>query len=180
MKKGRVIIAGIAAVFIAGVIIVRLMGGKEVQAADTPTVVETITPQIGDIRLYTSLLGKAEPEQSAVIHPEAGGTVLNVFVKAGDNVSAGQEICTIDTKQVENARNTMENAQVAYQEAQTALGRLLPLYQGASFPRRNMRKAPMRFKRQRSRCVRPQKSMNGNILTAMLRLLSAAGSRCVE
>lgn len=117
-------------VLVAGIIIVRMMGGKEAQTVSTPTFVETAVPQIADIRLYTSLLGKAEPEQSAVIHPEAGGTVTEVFIKAGDRVTAGQALCIIDTKQVENAKNTMENAQVAYQEAQTNLGRMTPLYQG--------------------------------------------------
>lgn len=129
MKKGNVIVAGIAGVFIVGMVVVRMMSGKETQVVREATFVETITPQVADIRLYTSLLGKAEPEQSAMIYPEASGTVLNVFVKAGDQVSAGQAICTIDTKQVESAKNTMETAQVAYQEAQTSLGRMTPLYQ---------------------------------------------------
>lgn len=133
MKKGKLFAAGtavVAVVFIAGMAVVRVMGGKETQTVSTPPYVETITPQTADIRLYTSLLGDAEPEQSAVIHPETGGTILEVFVKAGDEISAGQAICMIDTKQVENARNTMENAQVAYQEAETELGRMTPLYQG--------------------------------------------------
>ena len=63
------------------------------------------------------------------IYPKMAGEVTEVFVKAGDVVEAGQPICTIDTKQVDAARLSLESATQALQDAQTNLARQQALFQ---------------------------------------------------
>ena len=63
------------------------------------------------------------------IYPKMAGEVTEVFVKAGDVVEEGQPICTIDTKQVDAARLSLESATQALQDAQTNLARQQALFQ---------------------------------------------------
>lgn len=131
MKK-TIVFAGLAAAVLAGVCAVRLLNRGEEMAVNARTVVETVKPEIGTIALYTDLIGTVEPEQVARVYAEVSGTVTEVLASAGDTVSAGQLICTVDTKQVESAKNEMDSAQVTYREAQTTLGRITALYQAGS------------------------------------------------
>lgn len=131
MKK-TIVFAGLAAAVLAGVCAVRLLNRGEETAVNARTVVETVKPETGTIALYTDLIGTVEPEQVARVYAEVSGTVTEVLASAGDTVSAGQLICTVDTKQVESAKNEMDSAQVTYREAQTTLGRITVLYQAGS------------------------------------------------
>lgn len=127
MKKG-VIVGVAAAVFICAVVIPRFMNKKQFAEAVALPVMETAYPQTGDIRLTTSLIGKVEPSDVVYIYPKAAGDVTSVNVKAGDVVTEGQVICTIDTKQVETAKSSMEAAALTLKEAQAELGRQQILY----------------------------------------------------
>ena len=91
---------------------------------------EAQNPQTGDIRLTTSVIGKIEPSDVVYIYPKAAGDVTAVNVKAGDVVTKGQVLCTIDTKQVESAKNTMDSAALALRQAQEELSRQQLLYAG--------------------------------------------------
>lgn len=95
--------------------------------------IEAEPPEIGDIELYTSLIGYVEPEYIAgfIRRPR---TITEVFIKAGDTVKAGQSICTVDTKLVESTESAMKNAEVSLREARTALNRMSILYQSGEFP----------------------------------------------
>ena len=53
----------------------------------------------------------------------------SVNVKAGDPVKKGDVICTIDTKQVDTAKNSMDSAQLSLKQAQDELARQQILYQ---------------------------------------------------
>ena len=53
-----------------------------------------------------------------------------VNVKAGDTVTKGQVLFTIDTEQVANEKNSVDSAQVNLQEAQSDLARMQILYDG--------------------------------------------------
>ncbi|MCC2817182.1 efflux RND transporter periplasmic adaptor subunit [Lachnoclostridium pacaense] len=121
---------------IIGVILVlavtRITGNKEEVEEDKVTMVEITCPERATIELYTDLIGTVKPENSARIYPEASGTVTEVFVKAGDSVSNGQPLCIIDTKQVENAKNSMDNAEIVNREASVQLGRMQVLYQSGA------------------------------------------------
>ncbi|RFZ79549.1 efflux RND transporter periplasmic adaptor subunit [Lacrimispora amygdalina] len=131
MKK-KVLLLGVSAVILIAVILIRINGMKVPVKADTLPVVETVNPEVGTIELYTSLIGTIEPETVVRISPEASGTVTQVAAKAGDMVQQGQLLCVIDTNKVQNAKNTMDNAQVTYKEAHDTLGRMSALYQSGA------------------------------------------------
>ncbi len=127
MKKG-IIIAGVVVVAAAAVILPRALRPKAVLEEAPIPVVEVENPQPGNIELYRKLVGTVEPSDVVYIYPKAAGEVTDVFVKAGDMVEEGQAICTIDTKQVEAARLSMEAAKTALDNANATLARQRALY----------------------------------------------------
>ncbi|WP_251494700.1 efflux RND transporter periplasmic adaptor subunit [Otoolea muris] len=136
-------IAGLLAVAaVAAAVAVKAAGGKGGQAGAAPpgsmgggqmnhvSTVNAEKPQPGTIERTTSLSGTVEPSDVVYVYAKAGGDVTAVMVKAGDTVAAGQLLCTIDTDQVESARNSMDSAAVSLSEAQSTLSRMQLLYQG--------------------------------------------------
>ena len=91
------------------------MGGMQQESQNT--VVRAEEPETGSIYLTTELTGTVEPDD-----------VVNV--KAGDTVTKGQVLFTIDTEQVANAKNSVDSAQVNLQKAQSDLARMQILYDG--------------------------------------------------
>lgn len=103
------------------------MGGGQMNNVST---VHAEKPQPGTIERTASLSGTVEPSDVVYVYAKAGGDVTSVLVKAGDTVEAGQLLCTIDTDQVESAKNSMDSAAVSLSEAQSTLSRMQLLYQG--------------------------------------------------
>lgn len=124
----------IAGVVIAGalcaVLIPRFTRKPQFAQAVSLPVVEVETPVTGDIRLTTAVIGTVEPSDVVYIYPKAGGDVTAVNVKAGEVVKAGDVICTIDTKQVTNAKNSLDSATVSRRQANEELQRQKVLYDG--------------------------------------------------
>ena len=127
MKKS-VIVAGIVVVALASLVATRILKPKAPETEAPIPVVETQTPQTGTIELYRDLVGKVEPSDVVYIYPKMPGEVLEVFVKAGDMVQEGQAICTIDTRQVENARLNLQAAEMGRNDAQRNLQRQKALF----------------------------------------------------
>lgn len=127
MKKS-VIVAGVVVVALASLAAVRMLKPKAPEAEAPIPVVETQTPQTGTIELYRDLVGKVEPSDVVYIYPKMPGEVLEVFVKAGDVVQEGQAICTIDTRQVDNARLNLQAAEMGRNDAQRNLQRQKALF----------------------------------------------------
>lgn len=126
----KVIIGGILVVAACAVVLPRMLKKEPFAEAVADPVVEVTTPETRDIYLYTSLVGSVEPEDVVYVYPKASGDVTEVNVEAGDRVSEGDIICTIDTKQVESAKNSMDSAKLALDEAQDELARQSVLYAG--------------------------------------------------
>ena len=127
MKK-KIITGAVVVVVLCAVLIPRLLGNKQFAQAVSPPVMEAEQPVMGDIRLTTSLIGKIEPSDVVYIYPKASGDVTAVNVKAGDIVAQGQGICTIDTKQVETAKSSMDSAGLSLKQAREELARQQILY----------------------------------------------------
>lgn len=126
--KRKMIAGVIAAAALCAIILPKIFGNKQFAQAVAPPVMEAKKPETGDIRLTTSVIGSIEPSDVVYIYPKASGDVTEVNVKAGDIVEQGQVICTIDTKQVETARTSMESAGLALKQAQEELARQQILY----------------------------------------------------
>ena len=126
MKK-KIVVGGIvvAIAAVAAIAVPRaLKKNAPVEEAALP-VVDVQTPETGTIELFRELVGSVEPSDVVYIYPKMAGEVTEVFVKAGDVVEEGQPICTIDTKQVDAARLSLESAA----QAQTNLARQQALFQ---------------------------------------------------
>lgn len=127
MNKTKIIGAAACAV-LAVLVVGRILKPNEIGQAVALPVMEAENPVIGDIRLTTSVIGSIEPSDVVYIYPKASGDVTAVNVQAGDIVTQGQVICTIDTKQVETAKSTMDEAALALKQAQSDLARQQILY----------------------------------------------------
>ena len=94
------------------------------------TVVRTEKPHYGDISVTSILTGTVEASDVIHINAKASGDVTSVDVKAGDYVEAGQLLMTINTNQVDSARNSLESAEVSLNSAKNDLSRMQILYDG--------------------------------------------------
>ena len=103
-------------------------GGMQDTQMDNVATVAAENPKIGTIERTTSTSGTVEA--SDVVYAKASGDVTSVNVSVGDMVTAGQLLCTINTEQVETAKNAMDSASVNLTEAQSNLSRMQLLYQG--------------------------------------------------
>ena len=104
------------------------MGGMQQESQST--VVRAEEPETGSIYLTTELTGTVEPDDVVHVYAKASGDITAVYVKAGDTVTKGQVLFTIDTEQVANAKNSVDSAQVNLQKAQSDLARMQILYDG--------------------------------------------------
>ncbi len=132
-KKKIAIGVGVVVVLVAGVMIYRNSGGsgggRQMGGAEsTVTVVTAANPTRGDISISSSLTGEVESDDMINVYTKASGDVTAVYVKAGDQVEAGQLLCEIDTEQVDSAKNSLDSAAVNLQEAQSNLARMQILY----------------------------------------------------
>lgn len=131
MKKKNLIIVAVVAVVLVALIVPRLMD-KETYDEILPPTVEVQNPMKGNIAISSSLIGKIEPSEVVYINSDLGGEVLSVNVKAGDIVSAGQVLCTIENKQLDSLGNSVESARLALENAQTAYDRIKILYENGA------------------------------------------------
>lgn len=128
MKKGIIITAGVVAAVVAVVAVPKVLRSKVTLEEAPLPVVEVVKPEPATIELFRGLVGQVEPSDVVYIYPKAGGEVTDIYVKAGDMVEQGQEICKIDTKQVDAARLSMEAAKTAAENANATLARQQALY----------------------------------------------------
>ena len=128
------VIAGAAVVAVAAAVVVlvlpRFRKQERFAAPVSLPVVETELPVTGDIRLTTSVIGKVEPSDVVYIYPKASGDITSVNIKAGEVVTEGDVICTIDTRQVESSKNSLESARVNLSHAREELARQQIVYSG--------------------------------------------------
>lgn len=97
---------------------------------DNVATVAAENPKSGTIERTTSTSGTVEASDVVYVYAKASGDVTGVNVSVGDMVTAGQLLCTINTEQVETAKNAMDSASVNLTEAQSNLSRMQLLYQG--------------------------------------------------
>ena len=105
-------------------------GGMQDTQMDNVATVAAENPKIGTIERTTSTSGTVEASDVVYVYAKASGDVTGVNVSVGDMVTAGQLLCTINTEQVETAKNSMDSASVNLTEAQSNLSRMQLLYQG--------------------------------------------------
>lgn len=115
------IIAGVAAVVV-------LFGGYKLYAAHQASVTTTqyVLARASNQPIESTVTASGEVAASHQLDlaPKASGQVTGVYVKAGDTVSAGQLVATIDAtdaqKTVRDAQLSLQSAQISYTQAITS------------------------------------------------------------
>ena len=105
-------------------------GGMQDTQMDNVATVAAENPKSGTIERTTSTSGTVEASDVVYVYAKASGDITAVNVKAGDTVTKGQVLFTIDTEQVDTAKNSVDSAAVNLQKAQSDLARMQILYDG--------------------------------------------------
>lgn len=81
-------------------------------------IVEAYEPRIGDLKLSGEFIATVNPDESVYIIPKATAEVMEVKVKAGDRVEAGDVLAILDDTMAQlsmrSAQLNLDNAQRAY------------------------------------------------------------------
>ncbi|MCL2805805.1 MAG: efflux RND transporter periplasmic adaptor subunit [Treponema sp.] len=102
----------------------------------------TIKPIHGDLEITLRISSQVETGRLITLVPRVGGTLLQLTVKAGDEVTEGQIIAQIDSSPYELS---YLQAQSAFQTARATYGRISQLYQSQGVSRQNYEEARMAF-----------------------------------
>lgn len=129
-KIRNMAVAGVAEVAVAGLLATRLLNREPFAEGVADPIVEITQPELRDIKISTGLVGEIEPEDVVYVYPKAAGEVTEVSVKAGEMVQQGQQLCVIDTKQIENAKSSLDSAELNLKQAKDELARQEILYAG--------------------------------------------------
>ena len=91
---------------------------------DAPQAVLTVSaemPQVRAVSCTAGVVGTVEAADRTTVLSKASGEVLEVCVKAGDTVQAGDVLCVIDSDSLTGSRLSVDSASVAVSSAQTQL-----------------------------------------------------------
>lgn len=121
-------IIGVIVIILIGVFLYNRFKPEEVAEYETRPTVAVEQPQTGDIVLYTELTGKVEPQSKATVQAKMGGEVLEVLFSAGDFVTAGQPLVTIDSDSLTALKLQVDAAEVSLTNANNTLARTRALY----------------------------------------------------
>ncbi len=118
-SRKKKIIIGVAAAAAALVVVSSVFGGKK----DTGMPVTTAVLEKGDIQEMLSISGPVSGTDSAEVVSRLHAEILEILVKEGDMVKAGQVLARLDPadvqKEVEIAQNAYDLAVAERDEAQT-------------------------------------------------------------
>ncbi len=74
---------------------------EEEEAQSEAIPVEVKTPEAGSLTLKNEFVGTVSPEESVYVVPLVSAEVLSADISVGDTVTAGQELCKLDTEAAE-------------------------------------------------------------------------------
>jgi len=98
-KKKKIIAACLSAILLVGILVGSVAAVQEEESAlevKRDIVVETISPEIGDVIIIGEYIGIMEPSQQVPVLPKVAGEVLAVHFNVGDYVKAGDILFEID------------------------------------------------------------------------------------
>ena len=110
-------------------------GGADAAASGAETAVVSLAmayPERQTIALTSEIIGTVKPKHQAEVLPKSSGEVLAVHFQAGDRVSEGQVLVTLDSDNLVAARINVDNAQLQLETAQKNLARVQTLYESGA------------------------------------------------
>lgn len=112
---------GLSVLLVTACLSVPLTGcGQTAEAAETAeeesdaVPVEVQRPEAGSLTLKNEFVGTVSPQESVYVVPLVSAEVLSADINVGDTVTAGQELCKLDT---EAAELQLASAQAQYNSA---------------------------------------------------------------
>ena len=110
--------AACVSVFLAGCGQTSEAAVQEEEAQEDLIPVEVAAPEAGTLTLKNEFVGTVSPEESVYVVPMVSAEVLNMDISVGDQVTAGQELCKLDT---EAAKLQLESAKAQYNSAEAGV-----------------------------------------------------------
>ena len=120
-------------------------------ATETAEAVVTVGPEniavaaLSELRSGPTISGSLEPEQSATVRAEVGGSVLRTYVDAGERVQRGKLLAALDDTAVRetflSARSSVRTAGTALELARRNLERTERLEQAGALAERDLETA---------------------------------------
>jgi RND family efflux transporter MFP subunit len=135
------------------------------KTVEDKTAVEVKTEQIRKTEVCTgqSFSGTVEESSASTLSFSVGGTVKTIAVSAGQRVSKGQLIATLDPTQVQSA---LDVAAATLEQAQDAYNRLATLHDNNSLPEIQWVEAESKLKQAQSTYNISKKNLNDTRLYA--------------
>ena len=119
-------------------------GGADAPQAVAETAVVSLSmayPVRDNIALTSEIIGTVKPKNQSEVLPKASGEVLAVHFQAGDRVSEGQILVTLDSDSLVSARINVDNAQIQLETAQKSLERVQVLYDSGAESQQSLEQA---------------------------------------
>jgi len=128
MKKRWWVVVGLVAVVGGGVLVSRFVAGRTDPAAAT-TEVETAVVERGTLLVTVDGSGSLAPQQEVVVPFQVSGRVVEILVRTGSAVEAGDVLVRLDDtnahRALANAEFSVKQSEVSLASAQLTLDRLL-------------------------------------------------------
>jgi cobalt-zinc-cadmium efflux system membrane fusion protein len=139
-SKRQFLVVWVAVCFIAA------CSGKKPEAAenDPPQkAIQTAPVEFRTISTELAIPGTIQPDPARVVHVFApvSGRLLELRVKPGDNVSAGQAVAVVQSSDVASARSDYQKAKAQAEHSQSALRRANVLFQHEAIAQKDMEDA---------------------------------------
>ncbi|WP_281891853.1 efflux RND transporter periplasmic adaptor subunit [Phytohabitans aurantiacus] len=169
MRGRRWVVAGVAVAAAVGLTSAgayALTGGEPAAAPTT----STVKVDRGEVATAVATTGTLEPAQTRSLSFAAAGTVTEVKVRAGDQVTSGQVLATIDAA---NAQEKVDDATESLDEAQSALDEAESTQVCTVAPSRSPSPSPSRSPAPSASATCARSSGRDTILSAEQRVISA-------
>jgi RND family efflux transporter MFP subunit len=152
-------------IYLVAAICLMITSCSKTTTAEEKTVVEVKTEPIRNTEVCTeqSFSGTIEESSASTLSFSVGGTVKTIAVSAGQRVSKGQLIATLDPTQVQSA---LDVAAATLEQAQDAYDRLAKLHENNSLPEIQWVDAESKLKQAQSTYNISKKNLNDTRLYA--------------
>lgn len=133
-------------------------GGEESQAVVLN--LSMAYPRRETITLTSEIIGTVKPKNQADVLPKMSGEVLAVHFQAGDRVTEGQTLVTLDSDNLVSARIAVDNAQLQLTTAEKNLERVQALFDSGAQSQQSLEQAQQAVDQARLQLESAQDSRN--------------------
>jgi RND family efflux transporter MFP subunit len=147
------LLGGLLVFILPGLLLFGLLGCSEPEQQTpsnqpAPLVVDVVETQPWSAAMSRRFPGVFRPKKRAVLSTRMSGTLETILVEAGDQISRGAILATVESRDVRAAiaaaRETHAAAQAAHEQAKKTVGRLSRLFAEGLIPRQQLEEAQVR------------------------------------